>query len=44
MRTLSFASVKGDAMYMAPRDRDWGLTSSDLEAQTYHYLRVLQPD
>lgn len=44
VRTLSFASVKGDAMYMVPRDQDWGLTSSDLEAQTYHYLRVLEAD
>jgi hypothetical protein len=44
VRTLSFASVKGDSMYMVPRDHDWGLTSSDLEGQTYQYLRVLAPE
>ena len=44
VRTLSFASVKGDAMYMTPRDHDWGLTASDLEAEKYAYLRMLAPD
>jgi hypothetical protein len=41
VRNLSFASVKGDAMYMAPRDADWGFTPADLEGETYKYLRVL---
>jgi hypothetical protein len=41
VRSLSFASVKGDSMYMAPRDVDWGLTAEDLEGTPYHYLRAL---
>jgi hypothetical protein len=42
VQALSFASVKADAMYLAPRDRDWGLTSEDLADETYAYLRTLQ--
>jgi hypothetical protein len=42
VRTLSFASVKSDAMYMVPRDADWGLTQQDLAAETYQYLRFLE--
>jgi len=38
---LSFASVKSDAMYMAPRDEEWGLTTEDLAAATYEYLRPI---
>jgi hypothetical protein len=41
VRTLSFASVKGDAMYMTPRDPDWGLTAADLDGEAYKYLRVV---
>jgi hypothetical protein len=44
VRTLSFASVKGDSMYMVPRDHDWGLTVDDLSTQKYHYLRMLEPE
>jgi hypothetical protein len=44
VKTLSFASVKGDSMYMVPRDHDWGLTANDLAEEKYHYLRVLEPD
>ena len=43
-RALSFASVKSDCLYMTPRDHEWGLTGSDLEAPAYTYLRVLQGD
>jgi hypothetical protein len=39
VRSLSFASVKADCMYLAPRDHDWGLTSADLETEKYQYLR-----
>jgi hypothetical protein len=42
VRSLSFASVKADAMYLAPRDHDWGLTGEDLAGETYEYLRTLQ--
>jgi hypothetical protein len=41
VRSLSFASVKADCLYMTPRDHEWGLTQSDLAARTYDYLRVL---
>jgi hypothetical protein len=41
VRMLSFASVRSDAIYMAPRDPDWGLTAEDLAGETYHYLRML---
>ena len=44
VRSLSFASVKADAMYMVPRDHDWGLTQEDLAQETYQYLRSLSPD
>jgi hypothetical protein len=43
VRTLSFASVKGDAMYMVPREQAWGLTQGDLAMPTYEYLRMIQP-
>ncbi len=43
VQTLSFASVKGDSMYMIPRDRDWALTATDLEAPAFAYLRPLLP-
>jgi hypothetical protein len=41
VRALSFASVKADAMYLAPRDAGWGLTQEDLGAEKYAYLREL---
>jgi hypothetical protein len=44
VRTLSFASVKGDSMYMVPRDHDWGLTVDDLSTQKYQYLRMLEQE
>lgn len=36
---LNFASVKGDVMYLLPRDEDWGLTEQDLTAEKFQYLR-----
>ena len=39
--SLSFASVQSDAMYLAPRDDEWGLTAEDLAAAKYEYLRGL---
>jgi hypothetical protein len=42
VRTLSFASVKADSMYLVPRDSDWGLTQEDLAVETYQYLRRLE--
>ena len=44
VRSLSFASVKGDAMYLIPRDHDWGLTPSDLATEAFSYLRPLVGD
>ena len=40
---LSFASVRANAMYMTPRDEDWGLTPADLASERFAYLRVLAP-
>jgi hypothetical protein len=42
MSVINFASVKSDVMYLIPRDDDWGLTSSDLTAEKFNYLRVIQ--
>lgn len=42
MSVINFASVKSDVMYLIPRDDDWGLTSTDLTAEKFNYLRVLQ--
>jgi hypothetical protein len=36
---LNFASIKGDVMYLIPRDEDWGLTEADLQAEKFQYLR-----
>jgi hypothetical protein len=41
VRALSFASVKADAMYMVPRDTEYGLTSQDLGTEKFQYLRVI---
>jgi hypothetical protein len=36
---VSFASVKGDVMYLIPRDDGWGLTAQDLQHSKFEYLR-----
>ncbi len=38
---VNFASVKADVLYLIPRDNDWGLTKSDLQAEKFKYLRTL---
>jgi hypothetical protein len=38
---INFASVKGDVLYLIPRDDDWGLTPSDLTAEKFKYLRQI---
>lgn len=38
---INFASVRGDALYLIPRDDDWGLTQQDLTDPKFHYLRKL---
>jgi hypothetical protein len=38
---INFASVKGDVLYLIPRDDDWGLTPTDLTAEKFHYLRPI---
>jgi len=38
---VNFASVKGDVMYLIPRDEDWGLTEEDLRAEKFKYLRAV---
>jgi len=43
VQRLSFASVRADAMYMTPRDADWGLTPADLGTERFAYLRMLTP-
>lgn len=41
IRSISFASVKGDVVYLLPRDADWGLTAEDLRQPKFEYLRPL---
>lgn len=41
VRSLSFASVKGDVAYVIPGDPSWGLTQTDLQAPKFHYLRQI---
>jgi len=38
---INFASVKGDVLYLIPRDDDWGLTSGDLTDEKFQYLRQI---
>lgn len=38
---VSFSAVKGDVVYLLPRDHDWGLTAGDLRAAKFEYLRRL---
>ncbi|APR77203.1 Hypothetical protein A7982_02550 [Minicystis rosea] len=38
---VSFASVKGDVMYLIPRDDGWGLTAQDLQHPKFEYLREI---
>lgn len=38
---ISFASVKGDVIYLIPRDETFGLTAEDLRAPKFEYLRPL---
>ena len=42
MAQVSFASVKGDVMYLIPRDDGWALTAQDLGLPKFEYLRMLQ--
>jgi hypothetical protein len=42
MAQVSFASVKGDVMYLIPRDDEWALTGQDLSLPKFEYLRMLQ--
>ena len=39
---INFASVKGDALYLIPRDDTYGLTKQDLEHEKFKYLRPLE--
>ncbi len=36
---MSFASIRGDTMYMIPGDDEWGLTQEDLADAKFKYLR-----
>ncbi len=38
---ISYASVRGDVMYLIPGDEAWGLTASDLQQPKFHYLRPI---
>ena len=38
---MSFASVRGDTLYMIPGDDEWGLTSDDLADPKFKYLRTI---
>lgn len=38
---LSFASVRGDVVYLIPGEESWGLTASDLAEPKFHYLRPI---
>ena len=39
--SVSFAAVKGDVVYLIPRETDWGLMGSDLRQPKFHYLRPI---
>ena len=39
--SVSFAAVKGDVVYLIPREADWGLLGSDLRQPKFHYLRPI---
>ncbi len=41
LSSVSFASVKGDVVYLIPRDEGWGLTAADLDHPKFEYLRPL---
>ena len=38
---VSFSAVKGDVLYLIPRDEDWGLTAGDLDEKKFEYLRQI---
>jgi hypothetical protein len=38
---MSFASVRGDTLYMIPGDDEWGLTDEDLADPKFKYLRKI---
>jgi len=38
---MSFASVRGDTLYMIPGDDEWGLTAEDLSDEKFKYLRTI---
>ncbi|CAN5276194.1 hypothetical protein BH09MYX1_BH09MYX1_02700 [soil metagenome] len=39
---VSFASVRGDTLYMIPGDDEWGLTDDDLADAKFNYLRKIE--
>ena len=39
---LNFASIRGDVLYLIPRDPPWALTAADLEAEKFEYLRIIE--
>jgi hypothetical protein len=38
---VNFASVKGDVMYVIPRDEEYALTTGDMSNDKFAYLRPL---
>jgi hypothetical protein len=38
---ISFASIRGDTVYMIPGDDEWGLTQEDLADPKFNYLRPI---
>lgn len=41
MRSISFASVQSDILYLIPGDEAWGLTLEDLATPKFEYLRPI---
>ncbi len=41
MRSISFASVRSDILYLIPGDEAWGLTLEDLATPKFEYLRPI---
>lgn len=39
---MSFASIRGDTLYMIPGDDEWGLTADDLADPKFNYLRRIE--
>jgi hypothetical protein len=42
LKSVSYAAVKSDVLYLIPGHERWGLTAKDLEATKFEYLREIE--